>query len=144
MFGKHLRLKRFLGGIVVTAAVAAVAASSAFSSTSTRGGGSAPATQPQGYRFVTDTLGGARHPVQAGVPGYDTSAYVPGGATAGVAKAIQDFGYGRTAGPVVTGGSSGTGINWGDAGIVALAALLLLLVLGGMRLRTNKPNVSTA
>ena len=44
MFGKHLRLKRFLGGIVVTAAVAVVAVPSALSSTSSRGGtaGAAP------------------------------------------------------------------------------------------------------
>ncbi|MGZ6645806.1 MAG: hypothetical protein ACXVFT_28705 [Solirubrobacteraceae bacterium] len=80
MFGKHLRLKRFLGGIVVTAAVAVVAVPSALSSTSSRGGtaGAAPdalaryvanhageTQQVQGYRFITDTLGGTRHVVQA-------------------------------------------------------------------------------
>ena len=80
MFGKQLRLKRFLGGIVVTAAVGIVVVPSALSSTSSRGGaeGTAPdalaryvanhageAQQVQGYRFVTDTLGGTRHVVQA-------------------------------------------------------------------------------
>ena len=122
MFGKHLRLKRFLGGIVVTAAVAVVAVPSALSSTSSRGGtaGTAPDALAryltnhggqQGYRFVTDTLGGTRHPVAAqqvqpnrftsdtmatvigagGVAanGYNGNAYVNGGATPSVAEKIQ-------------------------------------------------------
>lgn len=192
MFGKHLRLKRFLGGIAVTAAVAVVAAPSAFSMTSSKGG-SAKGTQAQGYRFITDTLGGARHVVQAQqvqgtgpyigtlpsgytlggtrqltqqqavehnrftsdgfdsswngrqVHGYNTSAYVPGSASPAVAKAIQSIGYGRATAPLVTGGSSGTGFNWGAVSMgVGLAGLLLLLVLGGMWLRTDKSRVSTA
>ena len=38
MFGKQLRLKRFFGGIVVTAAVGLVVVPAALSSTSARGG----------------------------------------------------------------------------------------------------------
>ena len=192
MFGKHLRLKRFLGGIVVTAAVAVVAASSAFSATSSQGG-SAKVSQAQGLRFITDTLGGVRHPVGAQqgqgtgpyigtlpsgyklggsaqvaqqqkvernrftsdgfdsswngkqVHGYNTSAYVPGSASPAVAKAIQSIGYGRATAPRVTGGSSGTGFNWGAVSMgVGIAGLLLLLVLGGMWLRTDKSRVRTA
>lgn len=180
MFAKHLRLKRFLGGIVVTAAVAVVAAPSAFSATSS-------------YRLITDTLGGVRHPVGAQqvqrtgpyigtlpagytlggsthlvraqavernrftsdrfdsswagrqVHGYNPSAYVPGSASPAVAAAIQDFGYGQATAPLVTGGSSGTGIDWGAVSMgVGLAGLLLLLVLGGIWFRTDRQGVSTA
>jgi hypothetical protein len=174
MFGKHLRLKRFLGGIVVTAAVAVVAVPSALSSTSSQGGtgGAAPdalaryvtnhtgdAQQVQGYRFVTDTLSGTRDPVAAqhvqpnrftsdtiaDVHGYNPNAYVSGGSTLAVAKATQDLGYGRTAMPVETGGSSGNSSSWKDIGIVSLAALLLVLMLGALRAsRKDEPTVRTA
>ena len=74
--------------------------------------------QTQGYRFVTDTLGGARHLVVAqqvaqqvqpnrftsdtiaGVHGYNPNAYVVGGSTPVFAQAAQDLGYGRTPAPV--------------------------------------------
>lgn len=174
MFAKHLRLKRFLGGIVVTAAIAVVAAPTAFSKTSAAGGSESAtpdvlaryvanhvgqAQQAQGYRFVTDTLGGTRHPVAAQqvqpnrftsdpiatVHGYNPNAYVRGGSTPAVATATQDLGYGRTATPVVTGGSSGTGVNWRDVGIGAgFVAALLLLLLGSMQIRNSKRGVSTA
>jgi hypothetical protein len=174
MFGKHLRLKRFLGGIVVTAAVAVVAVPSALSSTSSRSGtaGAAPdalaryvanhtgvAQQVQGYRFVTDTLGGTRHPVAAqqiqpnrftsdgiaDVHGYNPNAYVSGGSTPAVASATQDLGHGRTASPVQTGGSSGNSSIWKDAGIASGAALLLVLMLGALRAsRKDEPTARTA
>jgi len=174
MFGKHLRLKRFLGGIVVTAAVAVVAVPSALSATSSRGGtASAPdalaryvanhageTPQVQGYRFITDTLGGTRHPVAAlqiqpnrftsdtiaDVHGYNPNAYVSGGSTPAVAQATQELGYGRTAAPVATGGSGGSGVNWRDVGIGAgFVAALLLLLLASMQVRNGKGRgVSTA
>ena len=174
MFGKHLRLKRFLGGIVVTAAVAVVAVPSALSSTSSRGGtvGGASdvlaryvanhtgeAQQAQGYRFMTDTLGGTRHPVAAlqvrpnrftsdtiaDVHGYNPNAYVSGGSTPAVANATQDLGYGRTTAPVQTGGSSGNGSTWKDIGIASGAALLLVLMLGALRAsRKDEPTARTA
>jgi anti-sigma-K factor RskA len=172
MFGKHLRLKRFLGGIVVTAAVAVVAVPSALSSTSSRGGtaGAAPdalaryvasheGQQVQGYRFITDTLGGTRHPVAAqqvqpnrftsdtiaGVHAYNPNAYVSGGSTPAVAKAMQDLGYGRTTAPTQIGGSGGSSSTWKDVGIASLAVLLLVLMLGALRAsRKDKPTVSTA
>ena len=173
MFGKHLRLKRFLGGIVVTAVVAVVAVPSALSSTSSRGGtASAPdvlaryvanhtgeAQQVQGYRFVTDTLGGTRQPVAAqqvqpnrftsdtiaDVHGYDPNAYVSGGSTPAIAKATQDLGYGRTTAPVQAGGSGGSSSSWRDIGIASGAALLLVLMLGVLRAsRKDEPTVRTA
>jgi hypothetical protein len=112
-------------------------------------------------RFITDTLGGNGSPdvfersvaihealqaqaqaraVMAQAQGrrYNPGAYVNGGATPAVAKAIQDLGNGLTPAPSVTGGSSGTSFNWSDAGVGAgLAACLLLLLLGGTRLRSN-------
>ena len=172
MFGKHLRLKRFLGGIVVTAAVAVVAVPSALSSTSSRSGtaGAVPDAlaryvanhepqQVQGFRFVTDTLGGTRHPVAAlqvqpnrftsdtiaEVHGYNPNAYVSGGSTPAVANATQDLGYGRTTAPVQTGGSSGNGSTWKDIGIASGAALLLVLMLGALRAsRKDEPTARTA
>jgi anti-sigma-K factor RskA len=174
MFGKHLRLKRFLGGIVVTAVVAVVAVPSALSSTSSRGGtASAPdvlaryvanhtgeaAQQVQGYRFVTDTLGGTRQPVAAqqvqpnrftsdtiaDVHGYNANAYVSGGSTPAVAKATQDLGYGRTTAPVQAGGSGGSSSSWRDIGIASGAALLLVLMLGALRAsRKDEPTARTA
>ena len=174
MFGKQLRLKRFLGGIVVTAAVAVVAVPSALSTTSSRSGteGSEPdalaryvanhageAQQVQGYPFITDTLGGTRHPVAvlqvqpnrftsdtiADVHGYNPNAYVSGGSTPAVAKATQDLGYGRTAAPVQTGGSGGNSSTWKDIGIASVAALLLVLMLGALRAsRKDEPTARTA
>jgi hypothetical protein len=183
MFRKHLRLRKFFGGIVVLAAIPVVAVPSALAMTSTGGGGvtapdavsryllnnSGPAQHVQGYRFITDTLGGTRHLVQATQPqvqpnrftsdtfapapavatvhGYNSSAYVHGGATPAVAKAIQDSGSGRTAAPVVadvSAVSNGGGSNWKDFAIVGLGALLLVALLGGFRPRRNKGTVSTA
>ena len=86
---------------------------------------------------VTGTPSGNGQPVT--LRGYNPAAYVEGGSSPALAKAIQDRGYGRTPAPSVTDGSGGTSFNWGDAGIGAgLAACLLLLILGGTRLRTDK------
>jgi hypothetical protein len=101
------------------------------------------AQQAQGTTFITDTLGGNGHAKQ--VRGYNPGPYVYGGASPAVARAIQDVGNGLTAAPSVTGGSSGTSFSWGDAGIGAgLAAGLLLLLLAGTRLRTQKRGVLAA
>ena len=174
MFGKQLRLKRFLGGIVVTAAVAVVAVPSALSSTSARGGTAAAAPdvlaryvanhtgemqRGQGYRFTTDTLGGARHLVAAqqlqpnrftsdtiasndGLP-IPVNAFNPNGY-----EPATVVGAGRTAAPVDTGSSSstGTGPNWRDVGIGAgfVAALLLLLLASTQIRKGRRGGVSTA
>ena len=168
MFGKQLRLKRFFGGIVVTAAVGVVVVPAALSSTSAQGGwaGSAPDVlaryvanhggemqQTQGYRFVTDTLGGAQHLVVtqhvapnrftsdpiAGVHGYNPNAYVFGGSTPAFAQAAQDLGYGTTPAPAATGSPTGTGPNWKDIGIAAgFVAALLLLLLASTQIRNGR------
>jgi hypothetical protein len=172
MFGKQLRLKRFFGGIVVTAAVGVVVVPAALSSTSARGSSAGPAPdvlaryvanhsgemqQTQGYRFVTDTLGGARHLVVAqqvaqqvgpnrftsdpiaGVHGYNPNAYVVGGSTPLFAQAAQDLGYGRTPAPAATGSPTGTGPNWKDIGIAAgFVAALLLLLLASTQIRNGR------
>ena len=126
--------------------------------------------QAQGMNFITDTLGGNGSPktdvfersvaihealqaraqaraIMARVQGthYNPGAYVNGGATPQVAKAIQDLGNGLTPAPSVTGGSSGNGFSWSDAGLGAgLAASLLLLLLGGNKLRGHRRSVLTA
>jgi hypothetical protein len=93
--------------------------------------------------FSTGTLGGNGHVTQ--VSGYDPQAYVYGGAPPAVAKAIQALGRGRTASPPVAPGSSAASFSWGDAGVGAgTAAGLMLLLLGGARLRMNKRSVLTA
>jgi hypothetical protein len=52
----------------------------------------------------------------------------------------------RGSAPSVGLGSTGTGFNWGDAGIGAgfVAGLALLLLLGGPRLRGHKSRVLAA
>ncbi len=138
MFGKQLRLKRFFGGIVVTAAVGLVVVPAALSSTSARGG-SAAAQQVQANRFTSDTI--------APVSGYNANAYVQGGSTLAVAQATQHLGYGRTAAPVATGSSTGgSGPNWKDIGIGAgfVAALLLLLLASTQMRNGRRGGVTTA
>jgi hypothetical protein len=95
--------------------------------------------------FITDTLGGNGQ--ETPVRGYNPQAYVHGGASPAVSKAIQDRGFGRTASPpvVVASASSGTSFSWGDAGIGAgIAAGLLLILLAGTRLRMHKRSAITA
>ena len=108
----------------------------------------------QGYRFVTDTLGGTRHPVAAqqvqpnrftsdtiaGRRVASANAYNPNGdAPASVVPA------GQTTEPVQTGGSSGGSSTWKDIGIASLAALLLVLMLGALRAsRKDEPTARTA
>ena len=159
MFGKKIRLRPFLGGIVVTAAIAAVGVPSALASANARVGSEAttrmniewtgwgwrPSTgrnasttssssdavarylvnhrvaapQTQGFRFITDTLGGNGRSVQASqlqpnrftsdtiadVNPYSAFAYVHGGASPTVARAIQDLGFGQSRAPVVNQGT---------------------------------------
>ena len=152
MFGKHHMLK-LAGGIATAASIAVVAAPSALGAqdnwyghavsltqsahattfiTDTLGGNGHPKQAVQGYRFITDTLGGNGH------AGYNPAAYVYGGASPAVAKAIQALGNGQTPSPSVGSSPSGNGFDWGDAGIGAgVAAGLMLLLLGGALLRTN-------
>jgi hypothetical protein len=165
MFGKHHTLKQLSVGIAVAASLAVVAVPSALgahdswyrnavSQTASRqsvpfitdtlgGNGNSEQATVRGYRFITDTLGGNGHVTQ--VSGYNPQAYVYGGASPAVSKAIQALGNGRTASPPVATGSSGTSFSWGDAGVGAgIAAGLMLLLLGGTRLRMNKRSVLTA
>jgi hypothetical protein len=175
MFGKQLRLKRFFGGIVVTAAVGVVVVPAALSSTSARGGsaGSTPdvlaryvanhsgeAQQTQGYRFITDTLGGARQlaVVPQVQPNRFTSDPIAGNDESGLLSHFDNpngyfpatvLGATRTAAPVETSsaGSTGTGSSstWKYIAIVSLAAMALMLLLGAFRAsRPDKPTVRTA
>ena len=113
--------------------------------TDTLGGNGKPeqAASP-GYRFTTDTLGGNGHPTLQ--RGYDPQAYVYGGASPAVAKAIQAVGQGKTSAPAVVFSSpNGASFNWGDAAVGAgIAFGLMLLLLGGAMLRTGKRGVLTA
>ena len=144
MFGTQHTLKQLFGGIAIAAFLAVVAVPSAFAGsfiTDTLGGNGYPATKPSSYNPGAYVNGGMSPEVAKSIQThrYDPAAYVNGGATPAVAQAIQDLGNGVTSSaPSVTGGSSGTSFNWGDAGIGAgLAAGLLLLLAWGARLRTH-------
>jgi hypothetical protein len=102
-----------------------------------------PATQAQGYRFITDTLGGNGRATQ--VSRYNPQAYVYGGASPALSKAIQDLGYGRTASPPVAASTNSSNFSWGAAGVGGgmVAAGLLLLLLCGTLLRTNRRGAVT-
>jgi hypothetical protein len=147
MFGKHHTLKHCSVGIAAAASVAVVAVPSALAAHDTwyRNAVSQASVRPS-VPFTTDTLGGNGQVTQ--VRGYDPQAYVYGGASPAVSKAIQDRGFGRTASPpvVVASASSGTSFSWGDAGIGAgiAAGLLLLFLLTGTRLRMHKRSAITA
>ena len=163
MFGKHLTLK-LSAGLAVAASVAVVAVPSALGAgfiTDTLGGNghvakatpdvferyvaihAADAQQAQGYRFITDTLGGNGHATR--VSRYNPQAYVHGGASPKVSRAIQALGYGRTASPSVAASTNSTSFSWRDAGIGAgmVTAGLLLLLLCGTLLRMNKRSAIT-
>ncbi len=159
MFGKHHTLKQFSAGVAVAASLAVVAVPSALGAgfiTDTLGGNGSVAKatpdvferyvaihaghtpQVQGYRFVTDTLGGNGQATR--VSRYNPQAYVYGGASPKVSRAIQALGYGRTASPPVAASTNSTGFSWSAAGIGAgmITGGLLLLLLCGTLLRMNK------
>jgi len=149
MFGMQHTLKQLSGGIAIAAFLAVVAVPSAFASsfiTDTLGGNGSPKATPDVFErsvAIHEALQAQAQAraimAQAQGTRYNPGAYVNGGATPAVAKAIQDLGNGLTPAPSVTDGSSGTSFNWGDAGVGAgLTACLLLLLLGGTRLRTHK------
>ena len=75
--------------------------------------------QPQGYAFITDTLGGNGRPKHASVQGYRfiTDTLAPGGG-ATLASSVP----------------ASSGFNWGAAGIGAAGTLALLLMLAGSRI----------
>jgi hypothetical protein len=165
MFGKHHTLKQLSTGIAVAASLAVVAAPSALGAhdswyrnavsqtasrpsvafiTDTLGGNShsAKATM-QGYRFITDTLGGNGKSTQAS--NYNPQAYVYGGASPAVSKAIQALGHGRTASPPVAASTNDSNFSWGAAGVgggMVVAGLLLLLLCGTL-LRMNRRSAIT-
>ena len=145
MFGKHHTLKHLSVGIAAAASIAVVAVPSALAARDTwyRNAVSQASVRPS-VPFTTDTLGGNGQVTQ--VRGYNPQAYVYGGASPAVSKAIQARGFGRTASPpVVASVSSGTSFHWDDAGIGAgIAAGLLLLLLAGTRLRMHKRSAITA
>lgn len=163
MFGTHHTLKQLSTGIAVAAFLAVVAVPSALGAhdswyrnvasqnanrpsvtliTDTLGGTGRPAAV-QGYRFITDTLGGNGHVPQTS--GYSSQAYVYGGASPAVAKAIQALGDGPGSSPVVASSPSSDSFSWGTAGVGAGAIVggLLLLLLCGALLRMNKRGAIT-
>jgi len=103
------------------------------------------ATKPAGYRFITDTLSGNGH--LKSQPGYrfitensatqnrlDRPAVTPGYRIVTENSASQNR---LDRSPVVV--TTGSGFQWGDAGIGASAALgAMLLVLGGALVRLRK------
>jgi hypothetical protein len=103
--------------------------------------GSVP--QAQGYRFITDTLSGNGQATE--VSRYSPQAYVPGGSSPKLSRAIQALGYGRTASPAVAASTNSTGFSWSAAGIGAgmITGGLLLLLLCGTWLRMNKRSAIT-
>jgi hypothetical protein len=100
------------------------------------------AQQAQGTTFITDTLGGNGHAPQVG--GDNPRAYVNGGASPAVVRAVQDLGNGRTAAPSVIGGSSGSGFSWTDAGVGAatVAGSMLVLVGSGLLLLRRRSGLT--
>ena len=128
MFGRHHTLKQLSVGIAVAASLAVVAVPSALGAHDSwyRNAVSQTASR-QSVPFITDTLGGNGNSEQATVRGY---------------RFITDTLGGN--GHVATG-PSGTSFSWDDAGVGAgIAAGLMLLLLGGTRLRMNKRSVLTA
>jgi hypothetical protein len=104
---------------------------------------------PQGKAFAWDTLGANGQPVRptGSYPNY----YVNAGMSAAVAQSNQapatrtQFNHrestqAQPSREAAVSSVGGTGFNWGDAGIGAglAAGLLLLLLLAGTRLRTNR------
>jgi hypothetical protein len=100
-----------------------------------------PVPQAQGYRFITDTLGGSGKVTK--VSHYNPQAYVYGGASPELARAIQARGYGGTASPPVAASTNSTGFNWSDAGIGAGLIAAGLLLLCGTLFRLNKRTAVT-
>ncbi len=128
MFCKRHTLKQLSVGIAVAASLAVVAVPSALGAHDSwyRNAVSQTASR-QSVPFITDTLGGNGNSEQATVRGY---------------RFITDTLGGN--GHVATG-PSGTSFSWGDAGVGAgIAAGLMLLLLGGTRLRMNNRSVLTA
>jgi hypothetical protein len=145
MFGKHHTLKQFSAGIAVAATFAVVAVPSALGAHDSwyRNAVSQTASRPS-VAFITDTLGGnGGQGTQAS--NYNPQAYVYGGASPAVSKAIQALGYGRTASPPVAASTNDSNFSWGAAGVGAgmVAAGLLLLLLCGTLLRMNKRSAIT-
>jgi hypothetical protein len=104
MFGKHHTLKHFSVGIAAAASVAIVAVPSALAAHDTwyRNAVAQASVRPS-IPFTTDTLGGNGQVTQ--VRGYNPQAYVYGGASPAVSKAIQDRGFGvAAAAPSALGG----------------------------------------
>jgi hypothetical protein len=132
MFVSKHTLKRLAGGAAVAAVVVVVAVPSALAGS-----------------FITDTLGGNGYPkatpdaFERAVAIHNTTPaqpYVNGGMTAAVATSND------TVPSVSVGSTSGTGFNWGDAGIGAGIAvgLALLLLIGAPRVRGHKSRVLAA
>jgi hypothetical protein len=123
--------------IAATAAAAALAAPAAGAATGVRFitdtlGGNGHPKRVQTYRIITDTLGGNGHP-KTGVQVYRFITDTLGG-NGGLDPAIGASTLGRDSGlaaaPV---GTAGSGFDWGDAGIGAVAGTgSVLVLLGGM------------
>ena len=144
MFRKHHTLKQLSTGIAVAAFLAVVAVPSALGAHDSWYGNavSQNANRPSAT-FITDTLGGNGHVSQ--MSGYSSQAYVYGGASPAVSKAIQALGHGPGSSPVVASSPSSDGFSWGTAGVGAgvIVGGLLLLLLCGTLLRMNKRGAIT-
>lgn len=143
MFRKHT-LKHLSTGIAVAATLAVAAAPSALGAHDTWYGNAVSQNANQPYiPFVTDMSGGNSTASQAS--GYDPQAYVYGGASPAVSKAIQALGHGPASSPVAAPSRSSDGFSWSTAGIGAgaIAAGLLVLLLCGAMLRTSKRGAVT-
>jgi hypothetical protein len=162
MFRKHSTLKQLSTGIAVAAFFAVVAVPSALGAhdswyanvvsqnanrpsvtliTDTLGGTGRPQSV-QGYRLITDTLGGNGHASQTSA--YSSQAYVYGGASPAVSKAIQALSHRPGSSSVVASTPRSDGFSWGTAGVGAGAiGGLLLLLLSGTLLRMNKRGAIT-
>jgi len=162
MFGRQ-RMVQVSAGIAAGATLVALTVPAAFATTSSRDGAQRGSTVQgytfitdtlggtgrravQGYTFVTDTLHGNGRPAQAAtvkIPsGYNPNAYAHGGASAGVAKAIEVLGGHRPSPAPAAAPQGGGSFNWGYAGAGAgIAAALILLLLAGQRARINRRSV---
>jgi len=98
---------------------------------------------PQGYRSITDTPGGNARTAQADTSTTAPNAYQNTGSASAALQGYTTSGPARTHVAIVATG--GSGFNWGDAGIGAVGAIGMTLVLIGGSLvvlrRRSRPAV---
>ncbi len=90
--------------------------------------------QTQGYRFITDTLGGNGHPKQVPAQGYRFITDTLGGNGQPAARGyrfITDTLGGNGGASAAAPSATGNGFSWADAGVGAATAVGSILVLLG-------------